>query len=479
MTLRKISIALVCVTVLIFALFYYFLGDIRSKPNVVIIVADDMGWADVGYHSNRVRTPNIDTLASEGIELNRFYVAPTCTPTRAGLLTGKYPIRFGMAQSALAPYRRFGLPEGEITLAEALATQGYIDRGAFGKWHLGHLEPKWHPLAQGFTHFEGHYNGAIDYFNHSFQGERDWHLNYEPLTKKGYSTDLIANSAIDFIEKNAKKDSPYFTYVAFNSPHTPLQAKEQDLEKFHSAKGKATKESLIAAMIWNLDENIGKILKAIDRTGESENTIVWFLSDNGGTTGIVENNTPLKGHKRGVFEGGIRVPSAVRWPDRWPGGRKLDDTVGYIDLFATINGSVESENDDVQNLPSDQDGLDLGELFKGSIHKLPDRDWYSYIGQDHPKYEWLAIKSGEWKLIVYGPTLGKTGLSSSHMVALYDIESDPEEQYDLTPKHPRRIRELSRKLAHYRNLQPPESISHYNFGSERHFDPPTDWRISP
>jgi arylsulfatase B len=201
------------------------------KPNIVFILADDLGWADVGYHGGYIKTPNIDRLAREGVELDSFYVAPMCSPTRAGLLTGRYPIRFGLARAVIPPWRNFGLDTGEITLAVVLGKAGYAHRGAFGKWHLGHHDPKWHPLARGFTHFHGHYNGAIDYFTHEREGERDWHVNYEPSDEQGYSTDLIADGAANFIKEHSK-DGPYFCYVPFNAPHSPFQVPAKYLQQY-------------------------------------------------------------------------------------------------------------------------------------------------------------------------------------------------------------------------------------------------------
>ena len=175
-----------------------------NLPNIVLIIADDLGWADVGYHGGPYRTPHIDRLAGESVVLERFYVSPICSPTRAGILTGRYPIRFGMQRAVIPPWRLYGLDPNEVTIAELLRDAGYKHRGAFGKWHLGHLARKWHPLGQGFSEFRGHYNGAIDYFTHDRMQERDWHIDYEPSDEEGYSTDLIARAATRFIRDNAK-----------------------------------------------------------------------------------------------------------------------------------------------------------------------------------------------------------------------------------------------------------------------------------
>ena len=303
-------------------------GLSASAPNIVLMLADDLGWGDVSYHSpHRIETPHIDSLAREGIELDRFYVAPMCSPTRAGLMTGRYPIRFGLARAVVPPQRNYGLSTEERTLPEALAEAGYKHRGIFGKWHLGHHQAKWHPLARGFTQFEGHYNGAIDYFTHEREGELDWNVNYEPTKREGYATDLIAESASRFILEKSKEDAPYFCYVPFNAPHSPFQAKQEDLDRFGVTSRNPSKEEWLKAMVWSLDEGVGQVLQAIEESGEAENTQVWFMSDNGGVSGVPEHNAPLNGSKLTTFEGGVRVVACVRWPADWAGKRKIENTM--------------------------------------------------------------------------------------------------------------------------------------------------------
>ena len=181
-----------------------------DKPNIVIIVADDLGWQDVSFHGGDIRTPNIDRIAREGVELDRFYVAPVCSPTRAGLMTGRWPIRFGVMRTVFPPWRKGGLDTSEVTLADVLAKAGYEHRGVFGKWHLGHSDIKYHPLRRGFTEFIGQYNGAVDYFTREREGEMDWHTGYQSNYDKGYSTDLTADAAVRFIGKRAGGDAPFF-----------------------------------------------------------------------------------------------------------------------------------------------------------------------------------------------------------------------------------------------------------------------------
>src|SRR5687767_12581440 len=200
-------------------------------PNVIVIVADDLGWNMVGYHGGFARTPNIDRIARSGVELDRFYVSPMCSPTRAGLLTGRYPMRFGMARSVVRPWAKYGLPPDERTLPEALGDAGFAHRGAFGKWHLGHLAPQWHPLSQGFTEFKGCYNGAVGYFDRNRDGQTDWHSNGDDVEEKGYTTDLIADAASAFVRGRAAA-GPFFCYVAFTAPHEPFAAPEQYVAQY-------------------------------------------------------------------------------------------------------------------------------------------------------------------------------------------------------------------------------------------------------
>ncbi|MEP0369027.1 MAG: sulfatase-like hydrolase/transferase [Cyclobacteriaceae bacterium] len=202
-----------------------------TRPNILIIIADDLGWGDVGYHASDIRTPNIDQLAQEGIELNRFYVAPICSPTRAGLLTGRFPDRYGLRNNVVRPWLDFGLDTTEVTLPEMLAEAGYRNRGLVGKWHLGHSRRAYHPLNRGYSYFYGHLNGAIDYFTLKREGEKDWHENFLPSLDTGYATDLIGEKSLELIRSFADEDSPFFLQVAFNAPHSPLQATRQYLDQ--------------------------------------------------------------------------------------------------------------------------------------------------------------------------------------------------------------------------------------------------------
>ena len=452
-------------------------NETDGPPNVVIMLADDLGWGAVSYHSDWAETPNIDGLAKEGIELDRFYVAPMCSPTRAGLLTGRYPIRFGLARSVIPPQRNFGLPVEERTLADALAEAGYKRRGVFGKWHLGHHQVKWHPLSRGFSHFEGHYNGAIDYFTQEREGERDWHVGYEPSKKQGYATDLITDAACNFIREAAAEEAPYFCYVPFNAPHSPFQAKPKDIARYAKGK-KATAEDKLKAMIWCLDQGVGRILQTIDESGEAENTQVWFLSDNGGVGRFKANNYPLHGSKLTTFEGGVRVVACVRWPVAWNGGRKIENTMGYIDVLPTVLASAGIDPTAWQQTGRELDGVSLCGLLAGTEADFPERDWYSYQGQQGPDTETIAIKTPQWKLVVMGPDIRRQGVTNKHEVHLYMMPGDLLEKNNVADQYPEVVQRLAKKLVAYRSLQPEDGVPPYNVGKEG-FKPWKDWRIVP
>ncbi|MDA2938027.1 sulfatase-like hydrolase/transferase [Acidobacteria bacterium AH-259-A15] len=453
-----------------------------QKPNIVIMVADDLGWEDVSYHGGEIGTPNIDRLAKEGVELDRFYVAPVCSPTRAGLMTGRYPIRYGLMRTVLPPWRKGGLDTSEVTLAEVLKKAGYEHRGVFGKWHLGHSDVQYHPLRRGFTEFYGHYNGAIDYFTHSREGELDWHHNYETSYDKGYSTDLIADAAVRFIEKHSSAETPFFCYVPFNAPHSPFQAKPEELEPYKKleaipgdwpapAERRRKSRRILGGMITSLDQGLGRILDAIDRAGIRENTLVLFFSDNGGVRGI-GSNVPLRAGKHTVFEGGIRVAALLRWPKGVPGGRKVTAPLAYIDVLPTIMRIVGVQDHGGKPL----DGLDVFDVLTGRVQDLR-RELYSYIGAEGEATEQVMYMTPEWKLVVLGPNVADPKADDSKRKnLLFRIEEDPLEKTDLAAKHPRLVERMFEKVRAFRALQPEDAVAPYAEGREG-FTAPKDWRI--
>lgn len=441
------------------------------KPNMVVIMADDLGWNAVGYHNPEVKTPHLDQFCSEGIELDNFYVSPMCSPTRAGFLTGRYPIRFGCARAVIPPYRNYGLPLDEITLAEALEKGGYPHRGIFGKWHLGHLQKKWHPTHRGFTEFLGCYNGAIDYFTHERDGQRDWHHNDQSIEQKGSATALTGKAAAEFISESAKDEHPFFCYVAFNAPHDPFQVPGRYKQRYEHIPDEPRKTYY--AMISHMDDEIGRILNALEETGTADNTLVWFFSDNGGVKKVKGNNTPLKGAKLTAYQGGVRAAACVRFPARYPGGRKITERTAFIDVMPTALSLAGIAPEQPKCKPFD--GIDLNPLLTSTSGKLPERDLYFYHGQKGESSEPIAVISKEWKLVVNGPNLVH-GRNSGHLVELFQINDDPNESNNIADSHPEVVERLMKQLVDFRKLQPKDAIPPYGEG-EKGFTPPKEWKI--
>ena len=439
--------------------------EAADKPNLVVMMADDLGWGDVGYHGSDIKTPNIDSIAQDGVALDRFYVCPMCSPTRAGFLTGRYPNRFGMMRAVIPPWRNYGLPSDEVTLPELLETAGYKRRGIIGKWHLGHAKKEHHPLEHGFTYFYGHYNGAIDYFTHEREGETDWHRNHETIHEKGYSTDLLAADAAKFIAESPK-DSPYFLYVPFNAPHSPFQAKEEDLKKYSHRKGN---KKILAAMIDSLDQGVGQILSAIDTRGDAANTFVIFLSDNGGVRNVADNK-PLRGAKLTPYEGGIRVVACARYPNGGlVGGKTLETRCGYIDLLPTLCGLAGAD------IPEDLvlDGMNVLPAWQGT-KPLADRAWFTYEAQGNDTDKVWAATDDRWKLIMKGPALAATDPSIIKS-ELYDLANDPYETKDVLAGHHLEASMLMLKLNEF-TLWGIDGVPVYSEG-RKGFVAPKDWVI--
>lgn len=437
-----------------------------ARPNIVVMVADDLGWADVGYHTDSIATPNIDRLAAQGIRLERFYAAPICSPTRTGLMTGRYPDRFGLRDGVINPDDMRGLPPTAVTIAEALAPAGYARRIALGKWHLGHSSILYHPLSQGFTEFYGDYTGAIDYFTHNRNGELDWHRNFETSHDEGYSTDLLAAKAERFIQES-KSGEPFLLYLAFNAVHGPLQGKPEDLErhgfdptqptyrgespaeqKRSAAEGKQgrrgngnTLRQTYLAALTGMDDAIGRVLAALDTQGLAENTLVLFMSDNGGPEGVGADNGPLRGAKSTVWEGGVRVPAVVRWPARLAGGRQEDDLVAYIDLMPTLRH--------VAGLPAAPagtlDGLDVSGVLAGTE---AGSDRLLYLGDG-------GIVSPRWKYV---------------RGELFDLIRDPYETTNVAAGNPAVMKRMEQALAEFQTIErPPTETGKYRA--------PPEWKM--
>jgi arylsulfatase B len=431
-----------------------------AKPNLLVIVADDLGHADVSFNGGTIPTPHLDRLAATGVNLTDFRAAPMCSPTRAGLMTGRWPLRFGLMRAVVPPWSPHGLPAEEKTLPELLAPAGYERRGITGKWHLGHARREFLPLAQGFTSFYGHYNGAIDYFTHQREGETDWHRGDQTVKEPGYATDLLGAEAARFI-RDAPQEKPWFLYVPLNAPHSPLQAKDDDLAKFAKLP---PKKRVYAAMVHAMDRAIGEILAAAEARPDAADTLVLFFSDNGGVGKAGGSNAPFRGEKLTVYEGGTRVCAAIRWPaGGLTGGKRFDGRIGYIDVLPTLLAAAGEKR------PENLDGIDFLPALRDG-QPLPARPWFTYLHQGPDAH--AAVHLDRWKLVAHGDFFGP-GAKVRH--ELYDLAADPRETTDLAGEHPEKAAELRRLLRDFGTLQKP-GVGSYDEG-RKGFVPPKDWIV--
>lgn len=436
----------------------------KENPNVVIILADDLGWADVGYHGSDIKTPNIDRIAAMGIELDRYYVAPISSPTRAGLLTGRYPSRYGFREAVIPPWRDAGLPEGEQTIADVLGENGYPNRAIIGKWHLGHSRKEFYPLNRGFNYFYGHLNGAIDYFTHLREGELDWHENWDSNYDKGYSTDLIADKAVERIGQYSQ-EGPFFIYVAFNAPHTPFQAPEDEigehipLSEFNAMeKGRDKNRIIYKAMVTRMDKGIGKIWDALENAGQLDNTIILFSSDNGGDL-AASSNYPLRGTKFTEWDGGVRVPAAIYWKNGFRNGRKLGGQVtGFVDILPTLADII-----GIKTSPErEYDGMSMYSVLKGDQQHI---DRFMYLGCS------AAVGSG-FKLI-----LPREKGKMPKKEFLVDYSLDPYEAKNNIAAHDDIVRRMKGFITKYDTITPAFPEDDYGKGSKG-FIAPKEWRVN-
>jgi len=444
-----------------------------TKPNIIIILADDMGWGDVGYHGSSIRTPNLNRLSKEGIELNRFYTAAICSPTRAGLMTGRYPDRFGLRSSVIPPWSSFGVDTSEVFLPQLLAEAGYKHRAILGKWHLGHASLKYHPLNRGFTHFYGHLNGAIDYFTHEREGELDWHNDFEVSYDKGYSTDLIADEAIKNI-KSYQKESPFFLYIAFNAPHSPLQAKKKDLITYGYDEHKPSfgqpgedrsegrgnnKRQTYSAMVSNLDNNIGRILQALKDLKMEDNTLVLFLSDNGAAPGEGGSSGILRGTKFTEWEGGVRAPAIIKWPNGFKGGYLSNQVMGFVDVMPTMLAIAGVKSDPKKPL----DGINMWPILADQTKSI-DRNFFLGSG---------AIVNHRWKLIEASDKNPRMKLKEDYF---FHISADISEKTNVFNREHEEYKRLKQDIVKYNEIKAKETVEPFDHG-RKGFVAPKNWQI--
>jgi len=419
----------------------------QEKPNVVLILADDLGYGDISCYGNkRNKTPNLDQLAENGVLLTQCYSsAPVCTPTRAALLTGVYQQRLGRHFDWVVGGMGHdsGLPYDTVTLPQMLKDNGYAT-GMAGKWHIGGVESR-APNAFGFEMFKGLLGGNLDYWTYTdSQGRLDlWNNTEKFRNQQGYLTDLIGDWSIDFIEHN--QDDPFFLYVSFTAPHWPYQGKEPGLrnierESYEKAGGS---QEIYQSMVESMDENVGRIMNALDSRGLKKKTLVIFTSDNGGRLPFA-NNASFREGKATLYEGGIRVPGILRYPGRLPTGHVSDQPVITMDLTTSILAATGTP------LSSDalpMDGINILPILTGD---KPEQERQLYWFATHPREGtpyWRAFRSGDFKL-----------LQINDDIFLYNLKKDPEEKRNLFPKFPEKGLELKKQYSRWESTLPPRSM---------------------
>jgi arylsulfatase A-like enzyme len=416
--MKRIYCSAACLASLVLLAFGAMAADLR--PNVLIFLADDLGYADAGFMGGKqIKTPHIDKLAAAGARLEQFYAQPLCSPTRAALLTGRYPMRYGLQVDVIRPWEKRGLPLDERMLSTALQEAGYTT-AIVGKWHLGQYERAYLPTSRGFDHQYGHYCGAIDYFTHMRDSGFDWHRDDRVCRDVGYSTHLIADEA-ERLLREQPADKPFFLYVPFNAPHSPLEVPTKYCAPYASLpEPRRTYAGVVAAM----DEAIGGILAALDGRGFRKNTLILFCSDNGGASpGREADNDLLRGGKGALYEGGTRVCACVAWEGHILPGTAISQPLHIVDWYPTFLKLAGASLD--QKLPLDgRDILPVLTQGKPSPHE-------EILLNTTP--EGGAIRVGDWKLIVN---------RKRSRLELYNLAEDLSEKHDLSAARPEKVMEL-------------------------------------
>lgn len=427
-----------------------------EKPNIIVILADDLGNADLGYRGSDISTPNIDALAKSGVQLEDYYGLPVCTPARSSLMTARYPMRQGLQTLVIFPSHKYGLPLDEETLAQSLKSAGY-QTAMVGKWHLGHADKKFWPQNRGFDSFYGNLVGEVDYFTKERGGIIDWQRDGKFFKEEGYYTDLVGNEAVSVIDHHAP-DKPLFLYVAFLSPHAPYQAPEKYLDLYKD-KIQDPFRRAYAAMITAMDDQVGRIVEELKKKNMYENTVIFFSSDNGGATSALfatgarspeerasdptelslgqkppASNGVFRGGKGSLYEGGVRVPAIFSWP------AKLKHTVveaplQHVDVMPTLLAIAGAKTSNDKPL----DGMNMWPLLTGEQKTLHDNiliNVEAFRG---------AVRKGDWKLIKIALLPGKT--------ELYDLSKDPGEKHNVASENPEITKELEALLNDYAKKQ--------------------------
>lgn len=455
-----------------------------ERPNVVVIVADDLGWADVGYHGGNIDTPSLDRLAEQGVQLNRFYTTPICSPTRAALMTGRDPMRLGVAYGVIMPWDNIGVNPAEHFMPESFGAAGY-QTAMVGKWHLGHAQMTYHPNERGFEHFYGHLHTEVGFYPpFANVGGKDFQVNGVTADDEGYETYLLADEVSRYIrERDTQK--PFFIYMPFIAPHTPLDAPAELQEKYKDidtdlppARSNQTdstrriskmlmRESarpMYAAVVDGMDQAIGQVLNTLDEEGLSDNTIVLFFSDNGGAAYSYggADNAPLRGGKGETFEGGIRVVSLMRWPEKLQGGQIFDQVMTVMDVFPTL---ADAAGVDALNT-FEFDGSSLWpSISEGTTHTREDMIMFASEIPIYGSFKLTAFDN-TWKLV---QEMEQDQLSTTVTNYLFKIADDPNEYNNLAAEYPDIVVSMSKAISEWRALHP---VS----GTRSVLIPPPGWR---
>src|SRR5215471_12046599 len=408
------------------------------KPHIIHIVADDLGWKDVGFNgATDIKTPNLDALAAEGAKFTQFYVQPMCTPTRAALMTGRYPFRYGLQTAVIPSVSAYGLDTTEWLMPQALKEAGY-QTAIIGKWHLGHADKKYWPRQRGFDYQYGAMIGELDYFTHDEQGVLDWFRNNEPVKEEGYTTTLLGKDAARLIEEH-DPSQPLYLYLTFNAPHTPYQAPKEYIDRFPNIQDPTRRT--YAGMVACLDDEIGRVLAALEKKKMRENTLILFHSDNGGTrsamfAGVMADmskvkipcdNGPYREGKGTLYEGATRVCALANWPGHIR-AQTVDGLIHAVDIYPTLAALAGASTAKCKPL----DGVNVWETISG--------------GKPSPRTEIVynvepfraALRQGNWKLV------WRTLLPSN--VELFDIVQDPSEKNNLAAQNPEKVLALQKRL---------------------------------
>lgn len=419
-------------------------ADANRLPNIVFVMVDDLGRNDIGFESTRPeiapRTPHIDSLFRDGVSFRNFYAnSPVCSPTRAALMTGLYPDRAGVPGVIRQnPKDNWGhLRDDVALLPEMLKSRGYATY-MVGKWHLGYEKPN-RPNDRGFESFRGFLGDMMDdYFEHRRSGVNWMRANDREIDPAGHATDLFTDWAIDAIRKGAMDARPFFLYLAYNAPHSPIQPPPELLENVRMDRPNLDpKRAALVALIEHLDQGFGRVLEEIRKAGIERETVVIFTSDNGGQLDLGADNGPWRGTKGETFEGGLRVVCAARWPGKFPAGLKTNVTAVTSDWFATL---AEIAGADVSDLEIDSKSLMRPLKNPADTIGLDDRELYFVRREGGPAFAGKTIeglRDGRWKLVLNRPT---------DPIRLFDLQVDPYETNDLATKNPAKTREMISRL---------------------------------